>query len=378
MKTDQLLWENKSSIETILNDIEKKANANLIFVFGDRIHFENEQDWLPYVKETYPNAEIVSGTTSGTITNEEIIDQKLCITAIDFEKSQIKVISQRVGENDQETNIGTQIGEELATDDLKHIILLCDGFHVRSENLLQGINEKTDGSVKITGGLVASLDDIRKTLVGHNNLPTERNIVAIGFYGDSIRIKHDIHGGWKAFGPKRLVTKSEKKVLYELDGKNVLELYKKYLGGRTEDLPTSALRFPLCVHVESQSEQLVRAIVDVNEEDQSMMFGGDIPEGSYVQLMKGSYSEIINGLYDTNIRTSEGDINPQLTFVTSCVGRRMVLGERTEEEMESIREQVGVDSAVLGFYSFGEFSPSKRGKSSYLHNQTLVLTIFAE
>jgi hypothetical protein len=67
-----------------------------------------------------------------------------------------------------------------------------------------------------------------------------------------------------------------------------------------------------------------------------------------------------------------------LVVSVSCVGRRLVLGERTEEEVETVVDGAPCGASHVGFYSYGEISPALAGGASDLHNQTMTVTVFSE
>jgi hypothetical protein len=68
---------------------------------------------------------------------------------------------------------------------------------------------------------------------------------------------------------------------------------------------------------------------------------------------------------------------PQLAVAISCVGRRLVLGERTEEEIEATLEALAPGAELVGFYSYGEIGPHAEGFCD-LHNQTMTVTTIGE
>jgi hypothetical protein len=213
--------------------------------------------------------------------------------------------------------------------------------------------------------------------------PQSGYVTAVGFYGDHIRLGHGSKGGWDKFGPERQVTKSIGNVLYELDGRPALGLYKEYLGDRASGLPATGLLFPLAIRTsQAEGKVLVRTILAVDEATQSMTFAGDIPEGVFAQLMRANFDRLIQGASEAATLTfdhhngSYSD-SPTLSIAISCVGRRLVLGERTEEEIEATLEILPKGSRQIGFYSYGEISPYKSGACD-LHNQTMTLTTIAE
>ncbi|HHO60036.1 MAG TPA: hypothetical protein ENJ64_07305, partial [Thiotrichales bacterium] len=200
-------------------------------------------------------------------------------------------------------------------------------------------------------------------------------------YGDKVRISHGSKGGWDSFGPRRKVTRAESNVLYELDGKPALALYKEYLGHRADGLPATALLFPLALHADDGSEDYtVRTVLAVDEEEQSMTFAGDIPEGYQVQLMQADFERLIDGAYDAaSMAGQDTDSNgDHLNIAISCVGRRLVLGERSEDEIEATLEVLPAGTRQVGFYSYGEISPYVNGQNCQLHNQTMTLTTLSE
>ena len=176
-----------------------------------------------------------------------------------------------------------------------------------------------------------------------------------------------------------MVTKSKGNVLYELDSMSALELYKKYLGEYALDLPATGLLFPLSLYNEAGDHAVVRTILAVDEAEQNLTFAGDIPEGSVVQLMQANFDRLVDGA----IAAAENSLNniagsPDLAILISCVGRKLVLKQRIEEEVEGVQEMLGQTTTLTGFYSYGEIAPETFGDRCELHNQTMTITTFQE
>jgi hypothetical protein len=205
----------------------------------------------------------------------------------------------------------------------------------------------------------------------------EDQFVAVGLYGDEIKIGHGSVGGWDLFGPSRTVTKSHNNVLYELNGKSALGIYKSYLGNHAKDLPSSGLLFPLSVQTTQDSPPLVRTILAVDETAQSITFAGDIPEGSIAQMMQANFNRLIQGASDAASCAALG-ADAEFALLISCVGRKLVLKQRTEEEVETVQEILGGGVTLTGFYSYGEIAPIVKSGSCELHNQTMTITTLRE
>lgn len=191
---------------------------------------------------------------------------------------------------------------------------------------------------------------------------------------------YGLKGGWDPFGPDRLITRAAGNVLYELDGKSALGLYKTYLGEYAKDLPNSGLLFPLLIHKSGRESGFVRTILAVDEENQSLIFAGDVPQGLLARFMKANFDRLIDGASGTaEIALDALGRGPaQLAILISCFGRKLVLKQRTEEEVEAVQSVLGANTPIAGFYSYGEISPLTLGARCDLHNQTMTITTFAE
>jgi hypothetical protein len=169
-------------------------------------------------------------------------------------------------------------------------------------------------------------------------------------------------------------------VLYELDEHSALDLYKTYLGDHAAQLPASGLLFPIVVTEAQGSEGVVRTVLSVNEQDKSMTFAGGIPQGGTAQFMKTNVDDLVDGATaaaEASL-TGLGGKRPELALLVSCVGRKLVMKQRVEEEVEAIRDIFGADAKIAGFYSYGELCPFTHGGECRLHNQTRTITALSE
>ncbi|MHC9541347.1 MAG: FIST signal transduction protein [Vulcanimicrobiota bacterium] len=365
-------WSESSSPET-----DKLAQLVLAFagrsVLGGKSHYDE-------LRNFYPNAHILSCSTAGEIEDIRITDDTIIATAIFFKDTPLRVTQLHIDDVENSQIAGEKIAEQLNSDDLSHVFVISDGQHINGTKLAKGMSAKLSRKVHITGGLAGNGVLFKCTLVGIDAPPSEGNIAAVGFYGKKLRVGFGSVGGWDSFGPERLITKSRDNVLYELDYKSALKLYKEYLGDKANDLPGSGLLFPLCIRTEESAKPLVRTILAVNEDDQSMTFAGDMPYGAYARLMKASSDSLIEGARKAAVASLERspDFRPDLAILISCVGRRLVMRQRIEEEIETIREVLGDNTVITGFYSYGELAPFNPGLACEFHNQTMTITAFGE
>jgi hypothetical protein len=358
----------------------RDSEQTLVVVFGASAFMDTPAPILDLVA-AYPNSHFVGCSTSGEIFGDFIQDGTLSVAVAEFEDTHLATANAAVTSPAASFDSGQALARTLLRDDLRAMLVMSDGLGVNGSELVRGINSVLPPSVVVTGGLAGDGDRFQRTWVLSGGRPQQGVVSAVGFYGSSVRVGHGSRGGWDRFGPERIVTRSKGNVLYELDGKPALELYKTYLGDRASGLPATALLFPLALRARAEdSKILVRTILGVDEATQSMTFAGDIPEGSLAQLMRANFERLIEGAADAagyaklDDATSEGDV---LAIAVSCVGRRLILGQRAEEEVAATIEVLPKGARQIGFYSYGEISPYATGHCD-LHNQTMTLTTISE
>ncbi len=379
MKIEQRLWQ-AGKWKLIGKSQSLKNTAQLVLVFGERYALE-KTPYFTDIQKFYPQATIVTGSTAGEIIGNEVYDDSISATAIALEKSNIQLAEVSVKDFPDSRAAGAGLAKLLPHEDLKHVFILSDGTQINGTELISGLNATLPAQVTITGGLAGDGARFEKTLVGCNHLPEPGKIVAIGFYGTAIRAGFGSFAGWEPFGPWRLITKAEKNVLFELDGKPALQLYKEYLGEKAAELPASALLFPLMIRPKAENERaIVRTILGIDEAENSMTFAGDIPVGYYAQLMKANFEKLIEGAA-TAARTGLQNLNTsdaELAILISCIGRKLVMNQRVADEVEGVANLLQKHAAVTGFYSYGEMAPFTAGENCFLHNQTMTITFLSE
>ena len=358
---------------------QKKLKAPLVLVFGCRLLFEN-CNIHEEVSALFPDGHIVYGSTAGEIIGPDVYDQSITLTAIEFEKSSFSIACDNILAHNQDISaLGKALVSTLPKEHLKHILLISDGSLLNGSELINAIETNIDTSVGLSGGLCGDDSRFEKTLSSYNEAPKSGEVIAIGFYGETLEITAANYGGWNAFGSERTVTKSHKNVLCEIDGKPALELYKMYLGDKAKDLPEAALLFPLKVWANKNEQPIVRTILNIDNDKQCMILAGDVPQGSKVQLMMATVDDIVEGAAEAADLASKGRKNPaDLAILVSCIGRKLVMHQRTEEEIEEVIYKIGEQSVVTGFYSYGEIAPFPGEHTCQLHNQTMTLTLFSE
>ncbi|MEN8136973.1 MAG: FIST N-terminal domain-containing protein [Bacteroidota bacterium] len=358
---------------------EFSFNPDLILLFVSP-SFKN-LDLLKNFRELYPDSIITGCSTSGEIEDINVHDHSVVATAISFDKSRVEYNEVYVPSINKSRLAGTELVDKFEQKGLKHLFVLSEGLNINGTSLVNGLKHQSDQQYSITGGLAGDETKFGRTFVITNDMEIRENMITgIGFYGDDLKVGYGSLGGWDSFGVDRIVTKSRGNILYEIDGEPVLDLFRNFLGDQAKNLPATGLLFPLSVRIKANDNPVVRTVIAMNEEEKSLTFAGNIPKGATVRLMKANMERLINGAEGAAELSIEdiGNTHTDLAILVSSVGRRLVLNQLIEEEVEAVRDVIGEDATIAGFYSYGEIAPYISGTKCELHNQTMTITTFSE
>ncbi len=378
MKINQVVFKSKDEFLNKIHDIDF-AGFDVHFLFADKLYLA-DLDIQQVIDLKFKNEVLMGCSTAGEISLKNFEESSLNITSVKFKNARVKKCAITLDETKDSFKAGEHLAQQLLEEDLKQVFVLSEGIHVNGTYLVDGLNSVLKNDINVSGGLAGDNAEFLKTYVADmNNQFVSDCISAIGIYGSDIHSGSGSYGGWDSFGIDRIVTKSKDNVVYEIDGKPALELYKFYLGDMSKDLPGSALFFPLEMRESEDSELLVRTILGINESENSLTFAGNIPEGAFVRLMKTNVNRVIDAAEKAANLIDELIIDDaKLVLMVSCVGRKLVLKQLTQDEVEAVTSSFSDETVFAGFYSYGELSKLKGNHACNLHNQTMTLTAISE
>jgi len=367
----------KNTIDERLTQI-KGMKPDLICLFFSPEHAKGEL--LKKIAETFRQVPVVGCSTAGEMSSDGYSQGGLSIVAIHFDGTKVRAVSETIQSSAHSRKAACSVANQLKGEGLTGILMLAPGLNINGSEVCHGIQEVAGEGVTIFGGLAGDNSNFAETFTFINGSLANNSLVAVGFYGDKIKIQASSKGGWKPFGPTRRVTKSVGNVLYELDNKPALDLYKEYLGEKAAALPASGLLYPFSIlDQDSNQTGLIRTILDISHEKKSLILAGDIHEGSLVCLMHSDVDALINGAaaaaHDLEADDADG---ASVAFCVSCVGRSIVMADEVEEELEAVKNVLGKNTALIGFYSYGEICPFAGTRKSELHNQTMTIARLSE
>lgn len=333
------------------------------------------------IQHIAPGAHIAGCSTAGEISANGVADGSLVVTAVAFDQCRVSQVSTELQGMDDSHAAGCRLARGLEREGLRAIMIFGQGVQINGSAVLSGMAEVVGKEVPITGGLAGDGGAFTQTWVLDNQGLSSNRLVCVGLYGAGLQFSHGSFGGWSPFGPARRVTRCASNVLYELDGEPALTVYKRYLGEHARNLPASGLLFPFAMLGQDHGELgLIRTILGVNDADGSLTLAGEIDPDGYLKLMHASTDALVDGAEAAaqaalGAPTLAGD---SLAVLVSCVGRKLVMGGRVDEEVEAVADVFGRQTTLTGFYSYGEISPFGQLAECKLHNQTMTITCLSE
>jgi hypothetical protein len=374
----------RQAVVTALTDASliplKEIEPQLVLGFAAP-RFFSDPDFAPWLGRAFPHARRLVVSTAGEISSQGVSSDSAVITALHFDRAGFRVAATDVDGMEDSLDAGRRLAAQFPAQDLKAVILLSQGVRVNGSELIAGAVSVLGKSIPLTGGLAGDNGAFTGTWALLDERVSDQLMLAIGLYGDALDFAHGSFGGWHSFGPARRATRVAGNVLYELDGEPALDIYRRYLGDYARDLPASGLLFPFAILSDDREETgLIRTLLGIDEAAGSLTLAGDIPQGGYLKLMHASTEALVDGAEaaaDAARRMARGG-GQGLGILVSCIGRKLVMGDRVDEEVEAVGEVLGQDCVLTGFYSNGEISPFLATTECKLHNQTMTITYLGE
>ncbi|AYN68187.1 hypothetical protein D1013_12790 [Euzebyella marina] len=360
--------------------LELSFEPDVVFLFVS-LSYEGVEESLTEITKRYPRAIIIGGTTVGEIIGREVVDGTIALAAVHFESTKIQLYGVDLpAEADEIYATGKSFANDIDQSNLKHLFILSDVQTLSASDLLKGLSDNLKGEIGVTGGLAGRSTYIDSNFIIENGELKRNRIVALGLYGDSLQVNYNARGGWDSYGVECLVTKSSNNRILEVDGRPALDFYKSRIPSNIfNDVDNEGFKYPIKVRNEQHTNPVIRALLSVDEDEKSLIMSEEIPEGSYVRIMRGNIDRLIYGA-ETSAKTiiERNDNDHQLAILISCAGRRKVMGDLVSDEIVAVMDQFPEHTKSIGFYSYGEISPFYGYKTTSLHNLTMCITTFSE
>jgi hypothetical protein len=364
-------------MEAALDPLSEPA-PQWVLVFAAPAWFR-QPGFFSALRKAFPNARLSGCSTAGEISKDAVTGGTCVVTTVNWAGPAPAQAVAEIATMADSLGAGMRLGRELPPSSA--VLVFAPGVNINGSALVEGLASGLPGGTRIMGGLAGDDGTFTETFTLADTGIFSHAVVALAL-PPGFRIGHGSFGGWKPVGPARKVTRSIGNILYELDGEPALEIYKGYLGDHARNLPASGLLFPFeMLGADHSAMGLIRTILGIDERTGSLILAGDIDPRGYLRLMQASTDALVSGA-ETAAAATRATLaaapDGGLALLVSCVGRKLVMGSRVDEEVNAVANVLGHDVTIAGFYSYGEISPFFPGNECRLHNQTMTITCLTE
>ena len=364
MKTFSITFRNEENLKSfIFNNKIGECKNILVQIFSGVLSKNFNLNIAKFIDTILPQSTIIGSSTDGEIENAKVKNGEVVISFSCFKNTTLKsTIMERDSYSDFE--LGEKIAKELIGSKSKVLILFSDGIHTNGENLLRGVNQVTN--IVVAGGLAGDNGNFQETFVFNKDKTITNGVVGVTLNSDNLIVHTGFGFNWQGIGKVMRVTKAKDNIVYEIDGKKAVDIYRYYFGDVIADsLPAVGIEFPLILKKEIE---IARAVIGKNS-DGSLVFAGNLKVGDRVQFGFGNVEAILSKSEELIRNCGRKPI--ESIFIYSCMARRRFLGEKIKYEIEPFAQIAPVN----GFFTYGEFFTYGDGE---LFNQTMTILGLSE
>jgi|SRR3989338_2325190 len=369
---------------------EKPPNILLVF---SSVKYDQEKT-LAGIHSVVKGVLVVGCSTAGEITTQGPA-KRHSVVVMALKSPDVKFFA-GVGENiaGNPREAGKRAADEVKKvamgEKIKAFMMFPDVLAGNGADIVRGVLDSLGAHFPVIGGAPGDDFQFKKTYQYLNHRVYSGAVIGLGIAGN-VKIGIGVKHGWVPIGMPQKVTKSSGAVLHELNGKPAIKIYEDYFGEKeaavlkTETLAKLAITYPLGMRVEGSDELLIRDPITVDKNG-SITCAAEVPEGSEIRLMIGSREEAVKvakQAAENAVKQLEGAV-PKAVIIFNCIARNKLFGERSGEEIDAIKEAIGTNVPLIGFYTYGEQAPlggeikDINKCNPAFHNETVVICVIGD
>ena len=337
------------------------------------------------------NVPMVGGTTAGEISTSGFSTESVVIMALSSDELYFVTgigLNMRHDETACGAALAKKVSNKMPAKEALSLLIFPDGMGGDGVKVIEGLHSVMGSGFEIVGGYLGDGEDFQTTYQYYDGKVYTDAIPGLLVCGkESFKTGIGVRSGFESIGNRFWCTESQGNVVRKFDDEAALDLYKEFLGEeRSQRLPGVCLEYPFGlidekVSIGGKEYFQLRCGLAVDHEKKTITLAASIPEGGAITLTTASRGDIINGaeMAAQQAKESLEGAAPKAILMFSCVGRNLVLGRRTEEEVAAVKKVLGEDVPLIGFYTYGEIGPIDKMEPhlsvTKFHNETVVVWV---
>jgi PAS domain S-box-containing protein len=371
--------DTRKAVQSVISKCEKQLQgyhpqAGIVFA---GTNFEH-REMLDEINLNFPQIELIGCTTAGELSsNFGFSDESITLMLFYSNDIEIKAGVGRVLSENPAAAIKSAVNQARSRLSKKASICLTlpDGQNKSFDPIMKLLNKEIGDRCAVFGGAAGTIWSEKQRILQFHKEEILEDSIPMLLWGGPVEYSFSIANSWKPVGKRVTVTEADGREVKRIGDRKAVDFYRYYLGDHDEP----AREFILAVYEEGKEHFYLRAPVNYNS-DGSIIFTESVPQGASVQLTE-AIREVI--LEDTKVSTKRliqksSNFQPAFALSFSCAFRKDVLGTRTVEELEILRENLPPQLPIGGFYTYGEIAPLVKGQESFLHGATLVTLLVGQ
>ncbi len=366
----------RDAADELVDELGEQPHIVIMFASA---HYDHEKLLAGVWSRLDASAKLVGCSSYAEINSREALSKSVTMMGMCLKGLEVQTYGQLI--NGDSRDFGRGLAREAKEFGASLLMVFPDGMRVNGTQFLLGLQDVLGTQFPIVGGIAADAGDFAKTWEYHGRDVLTGGAAVLAFKGP-IELVTAARSGWMAVGATRKATKVEAgNVLLEIDSRPALDLYKEYLGNRVGEMPGVSVDFPVGVvdglpgtlRAPGDDILVLRALKGVDEERRAIIFGGDLPQDAFIRMTRATKEDVIDGANRAGDQVLQAMPNPAIALVFNCMARKVVLGPRYKQELESTFAKLGSKLPKIGFYTFGELSPVQ-GTTMH-HDETFTIAL---
>ena len=286
--------------------------------------------------------DVVGATTAGEVADGAILEGTCAVMLWQAAPGSYAVWSGGRPADEPAEAVAARLGRAAAEAFARPVVFaFASGVRTDGEAVVRGVERGAGRPLPLYGGLAG--DDLRmaETTVFSAHDAFDDGLVALVLDGDRYRVEGVATSGWQAVGVEKAVTRSEGNVVFELDGRPILDVYSEYLAMgdlRAEGVHVAmdlGVQYPLSVR-RADGTAVLRAPLLSDPETDALVFAGAVPKGARVRFCVPPSLDVAERVVEEAAAVRERLPDADAVLLVSCVARHMALGPLMEDEVEGL------------------------------------------
>ena len=329
------------------------------------------------VNMAFPGLALIGCTTDGELssvggfTEDGVVLTLFASDSIDFYSGVARGISENPGVIIQDALKTSLVGIEYP----KLCFVTSSSLTTSSDGVVTEMRHALGVDCPIIGGNAGDQWRFEKTFQFFNNEVLSDAIPYLLVSGP-LFYSHSVSSGWQPIGKPAKATSVGPGSIKRIGDETAAAFYERYLGQNLDTLG----EYPLAVFDDEAFKSFyLRSPILGENTDGSLTMVGDIPADAWVQITHATRDRVIESASESvsQALAAYPGSSPSGILCISCAGRKMLLGTRTQEEVQLLRDAIpGIP--VGGFYAYGEIAPLERGGATRLHNETFISLVIGD